>query len=168
MPIQPKSSIASGRVVSIHYTLKDDTGEVLDSSGAGPPLDYLHGAGNIVAGLEEGLSGRIVGEDLALRVSPEQGYGVHDPRGIQHVPRSAFPADIDLQPGMQFSAEDEDGDMSTIWIQDVVGDEVTIDLNHPLAGKTLHFDITIAAIRDATREEIAHGHPHGPEGHHHH
>lgn len=161
------ASISKGKVVTIHYTLRDDSGEVLDTSNGGQPLDYLHGAGNIVPGLESGLSGRKQGESLRVRVPPEEGYGVQDPRGLQKVPRGSFPAELELEPGMQFGAEDEQGGRTTIWIRDVVGEEVTIDLNHPLAGKTLEFEIMIAGVRDATREEISHGHPHGPHGHHH-
>jgi FKBP-type peptidyl-prolyl cis-trans isomerase SlyD len=163
-----QASITVGKVVSIHYTLRDEAGAVLDSSGGGSPLDYLHGAGNIVPGLEEKLEGHAVGDRFQVRVPPEDGYGVHDPRGVQKVPRASFPSEIELEPGMQFGAEDEGGVRSTIWIQAVDADEVTIDLNHPLAGKQLDFDITVAGIRDATEEELAHGHPHGPHGHHHH
>lgn len=162
------TKIQKGKVVSIHYTLKGDDGEVIDSSEGGAPLDYLHGAGNIVPGLESGLEGRNVGEKLDVKVAPQDGYGVHDPRGVQRVPRQAFPADIDLEPGMQFGAEDPEGDSQTIWIVKVEDENVVIDMNHPLAGKTLHFAVAIAGVRDATGEEVAHGHPHGPHGHHHH
>lgn len=166
MPAQPLL-VTAGKVVSIHYTLTDDAGLVLDSSQGRAPLAYLHGAGNIVPGLESGITGHALGDRFAVDVAPEDGYGVHNPKGIDHVPRDAFPSDIDLEPGLQFSAENERGEVVTTWIQSIDGDDVTIDLNHPLAGKTLHFQITVAAIRDATREEMTHGHPHGPEGHHH-
>lgn len=162
------NTITKDKVVSIHYTLRDDDGQVLDSSDARAPLDYLHGAGNIVVGLESGLNGRSSGEKLKVDVAPEHGYGVHDPRGVQRVPRQAFPDDVDLEPGMQFSAEDPEGGMATIWIVKVESDQVVIDMNHPLAGKTLHFEVSIAGVRDATKEELAHGHPHGEHGHHHH
>jgi FKBP-type peptidyl-prolyl cis-trans isomerase SlyD len=168
--MQPTSTntITDGRVVSIHYTLTNDNGEVIDSSQGGTPLDYLHGAGNIVPGLEKGLAGRASGDKLKVDVQPEHGYGVHDPRGIQRVPRASFPADMTIEPGMQFSAEDEKGNVTTIWVARVESDQIVIDLKHPLAGKTLHFEVQIAGVREATREEIAHGHPHGPHGHHHH
>jgi len=161
-------SVLPGKVVSIHYTLTDDEGVVLDKSQAGKPLAYLHGYENIIPGLESGLAGRKLGDKLKVDVTPEDGYGVHDPEGVQKVPRAAFPRDIDLRPGMQFSAENDGGGSGTIWILSVADEHVMIDLNHPLAGKTLHFDVTIAEIRDASREEVSHGHPHGPEGHHHH
>ena len=93
---------------------------------------------------------------------------MHDPRGLQRVPRDAFSEDVDLEPGMQFSAEDERGRSVTVWIAEVSADSISIDQNHPLAGKVLCFDVRVEAIRDASLEEMSHGHPHGPHGHHHH
>lgn len=167
MAATPTNVVADGKVVSIHYTLTDDTGSVLDSSSGREPLDYLHGSGNIVPGLEEKLSGRKSGEKLKVSVEPEMGYGAHDPRGIQRVPRSEFPDDVKIEAGMQFSAENQEGEVAVVWVVSADAQHVTIDMNHPLAGKTLHFDVSIEGIRDATREEVAHGHPHGPNGHHH-
>jgi FKBP-type peptidyl-prolyl cis-trans isomerase SlyD len=161
-------TVTDGKVVSIHYTLTDDAGAVIDSSKGNPPLEYLHGAGNVVPGLEEALAGRARGDAFKVDVAPEKGYGAHDPRGLQRIPRDAFPDDVDLEPGMQFGAEDPQGGSTTVWIVKVESDQVVIDTNHPMAGKTLHFDVSIADGREATREEIAHGHPHGPDGHHHH
>lgn len=165
---QSTQRVADGKVVSIHYTLTDEGGTTLDSSRGASPLDYLHGAQQVVPGLEIGLRGRSVGERVSLRLPPEQGYGVHDPRGRQRVPRDSFPDDVELETGMQFSAEDEKGRDVTVWIAEIADDAVTIDQNHPLAGKVLCFDITIESIRDATIEEMAHGHVHGAHGHHHH
>jgi FKBP-type peptidyl-prolyl cis-trans isomerase SlyD len=159
--------IADGKVVSIHYTLKDGEGEILDSSEGHDPLLYLHGAGNIVPGLERGLLGRTVGEDLEVIVGPDEGYGDRDPAAIRQVPRDAFPDDVELEAGMQFMAEAPDGDVRPVWIAEVEGDVVTVDFNHPLAGTTLHFAVKVAEIRDATAEETEHGHPHGAGGHHH-
>lgn len=164
----PTQRVADGKVVSIHYTLTDESGAKLDSSRGASPLDYLHGAQQVVPGLEKGLRGRSIGERVELRLQPEEGYGAHDPRGRQRVPRDAFPDDVELEPGMQFSAEDERGRDVTVWIAEIASDAVTIDQNHPLAGKVLCFDVTIEAIRDATLEELAHGHVHGPHGHHEH
>ena len=160
--------IGDGKVVTIHYTLTDEAGETIDSSRGQAPLDYLHGARNIVPGLESGLIGKSVGERMSLRIPPEEGYGPYNPQGVQRVPREAFPDDVELEPGLQFSAEDESGRGVTIWISSVEGEVVTIDQNHPLAGKVLCFDVSIESIRDATLEEMSHGHPHGPHGHHHH
>src|SRR5688500_3276594 len=97
------NTVSTGKVVSIHYTLTDDAGTVLDSSDGRAPLDYLHGAGNIVPGLEEQLTGKTPGTHLKVEVAPEAGYGVHDPRGVQRVPRDSFPDDMELESGMQFS-----------------------------------------------------------------
>jgi FKBP-type peptidyl-prolyl cis-trans isomerase SlyD len=163
-----EQGIASGKVVSFHYTLTDAEGELLDSSSGGPPLDYLHGSGNIVPGLEKGLEGRRAGESFRVRVPPGEGYGERDPAGVQQVPRRAFPPDARLEPGTAFRAQDSHGGHATVWIEKVEGDVVTIDLNHPLAGRTLEFEVRIESVRDATGEELAHGHVHGPHGHHHH
>ncbi|MBI1853179.1 MAG: peptidylprolyl isomerase [Planctomycetes bacterium] len=165
MPTSPK--VAMGKVVTIHYTLSNSAGEVLDTSQGGEPFEYLHGGGNIVPGLESKLEGQAIGAHLAVVVEPADGYGVHDPKGVRHVTRGAFPPDVELQVGMQFRAENSEGEATPIWVTEVSGDDVTIDFNHPLAGETLHFDVTITEIRDASREEMEHGHPHG-EGHHHH
>ena len=161
------NTISDGLVVAIHYTLKNDAGETLDSSIGMEPLEYLHGAGNIVPGLEDALSGKSLGENFQVVVAPEDGYGERDPRGVRAVPRSAFPPDVQIETGMQFFAEDKDGDPLAAWIVGTEGERVMIDLNHPLAGVTLHFDVTVDALRDATAEELAHGHPHGAGGHDH-
>ena len=165
--MQAPLTIADDTVVSIHYTLTLDDGELVDSSQGNDALVYLHGHGNIVPGLESQLTGRKVGDVFTAVVAPEDGYGEHDPAGVQTVPRASFPKDVKVQPGMQFEAENEDGTSAEITVTGVEGDEVTIDMNHPLAGETLHFEIKVAAIRRATSEELAHGHVHGPHGHHH-
>jgi FKBP-type peptidyl-prolyl cis-trans isomerase SlyD len=160
-------TIAPDTVVSIHYTLTLDDGELVDSSQGDDALVYLHGHGNIVPGLESQLAGRKVGDVFTAVVAPEDGYGEHDPAGVQTVPRSSFPKEVEVQPGMQFQAENEDGTSAELTVTEVDGDEITIDLNHPLAGQTLHFEVKVAAIRRATAEELTHGHVHGPHGHHH-
>ncbi|WP_455199145.1 FKBP-type peptidyl-prolyl cis-trans isomerase [Kaarinaea lacus] len=146
-------------VVSIHYTLTDDAGTVLDSSRQGDPLKYLHGANNIIPGLENELTGKATGASMQVTVAPEDGYGEHIPDAVQTVPRSAFEGVEDIQPGMQFQTEGPHG-VQIIVVTEVQDEEVTIDANHPLAGKTLHFDVSIEDVRDATPEEIAHGHVH--------
>jgi FKBP-type peptidyl-prolyl cis-trans isomerase SlyD len=155
-----------GKVVSIHYTLRDDDGDVVDSSSGGEPLEYLHGAGNIVPGLEAAMAGKQVGESFQVTVAPADGYGevVGDPRAV---PRSAFPADAELEPGSQFFVRGPDGDPLPVWVVGVDGDEVLLDANHPLAGENLHFEIEVVGVRVATEEELEHGHPHGPDGHEH-
>ncbi|MEZ4269645.1 MAG: peptidylprolyl isomerase [Myxococcota bacterium] len=159
---------ADGKVVIFHYTLTNDAGEVLDTSRDGEPMPYLHGHDNIVIGLERGLAGRKAGDSLTVVVPPEDGYGLSEGPGPQAVPRSAFPEGMAVGPGMQFGAESPDGQTMTLWVTEVLDDEVLVDTNHPLAGVTLTFDVEIVAIRDATSHEVAHGHPHGPDGHHSH
>jgi FKBP-type peptidyl-prolyl cis-trans isomerase SlyD len=156
--------ITANKVVSLSYTLRDDDGEVIDQSEDGSPLLYLHGAQNIVPGLEEQLEGVAEGESVNATVSPEKGYG---PREAQEVPRNLFPADAELAAGMQVVAHDDEGRQIPFFITGITEDTITVDPNHPLAGETLHFEVTVDSLRDATEEEIAHGHPHGPGGHHH-
>lgn len=162
-----KSAVGPGMVVLIHYTLRDPQGEVIDSSMHSHPLEYLHGARNIVVGLENALVGAQVGERKRVKVAPEEGYGLARPDAIHAFPRGAFPAEMELQPGMQFSAEAENGQAMTVWVHSLEGEQVMIDFNHPLAGMELDFEVQIEDVRPATQEEIAHGHPHGPHGHHH-
>ncbi len=159
--------IEKGRVVDLDYSLHLGDGKVVDQSEPGEPLTYLHGEGEIVPGLESALEGAQVGERKQVVVPPADGYGDHDPGGIQRVPRQAFPADFQPEVGMELSAHGPDGDEVAFVIQGVEPDAVTIDLNHPLAGKTLHFDVTVREVRAATPDELEHGHAHGPEGHEH-
>ena len=160
-------AIGEGMVVSIEYTLKDDDGDVIDSS-EGEPLAYLHGAGNIVPGLEKQLAGKAVGDELHAVVAAADGYGERSGPEPQQVPRDQFPKDADLEEGMQIMARGPTGKPFPLWILEVSKDTVTVDHNHPLAGMTLHFDVKVTAIREATSEEREHGHPHGPHGHDHH
>lgn len=158
--------IADRTVASFHYTLTNDAGEVLDSSRGRDPLSYLHGAGNIVPGLEKAMVGRGVGEAFDVRVVPEEGYGVHHPQLVQDVPRSAFAGVDTIEPGMQFTARSPQG-VQHVTVTKVTLDTVTVDGNHPLAGEHLNFAIEVTEVRAATEEELAHGHVHGPGGHHH-
>jgi len=157
--------VAKNKVVSIDYTLKDDAGEVIDSSEGFEPLFYLHGFDNIVPGLEKALEGKAAGDQVQVSVSPAEGYGERDDSLQQVVPRQAFQGVDDLEVGMQFRAESDEG-QQIVTVAAIEGDEVTVDGNHPLAGETLNFDVTIVEVRDATAEEIEHGHVHGPGGHH--
>ncbi len=157
--------IEKGRVVDIDYSLHLGDGEVVDRSDPGEPLSYLHGEGEIVPGLESALEGLDVGDRKQVVVPPASGYGDHDPRGLQQVPRQAFPADFKPEVGMELSAQGPDGDEVAFVIQRVEPELITIDLNHPLAGKTLHFDVTVREVREATPDELEHGHAHGPDGH---
>jgi FKBP-type peptidyl-prolyl cis-trans isomerase SlyD len=157
--------VAEGKVVAIHYTLKDSEGNVLDSSEGQEPLVYLHGGHNIVNGLEKGLEGKDIGWTGDVEVSPEEGYGEISGNPPQPVPRETFPEDMELAPGMQFLVQAPDGNMMPIWINEVTDDLVHIDLDHPLAGATLFFTgVKIVAVREPTPGELEHGHPHGLDG----
>jgi FKBP-type peptidyl-prolyl cis-trans isomerase SlyD len=158
--------IEKNRVVSFSYTLRDDQGTVIDSSSGRGPLSYLHGKGNIIPGLEQALAGKAVGDKLDVTVAPEQGYGVRDERLVQIVARAKFGEVAGLAPGMQVRATGSQGPR-IVTVVSVDRDFVTVDGNHPLAGRTLHFSLEVAEVRKATHEEISHGHVHGPGGHHH-
>ena len=158
--------VARDSVVSIHYTLTNAAGEVLDSSSGGEPLAYLHGGGSIVVGLEEALEGKATGDKLAVAVPAEKAYGVLDASLIQQVPKRAFQGVGEIKAGMRFTAQTEAGPRQVL-VTRVAGDMVTVDGNHPLAGQALTFDIEITAVRAATPEELTHRHVHGPGGHHH-
>lgn len=158
--------ITADRVVTIHYTLKDDSGTVLDSSAGGEPLAYIQGHGNLVSGLEKALEGKQHGITLAVVVSPPEGYGVRDEALVQRVPKRALQGSGEIKKGMQFQARTDDG-MRLFTVTAVIGDMVSLDGNHPLADQTLHFDVEIVGVREATAEELEHGHVHGAGGHHH-
>lgn len=149
--------ITDGRVATIHYTLTDDDGSVIDKSAPDAPLSYLQGAGNIVPGLEKALAGKASGDALKAEVEPEQGYGPRHDGMVQQVPVSAFPDINAVKPGMRFEAKTERGPL-VVTVTDIGEDKVTVDGNHPLAGKTLHFDVKVADVRDATEQEANQGH----------
>lgn len=152
--------IESNQVVSIHYELNDDEGKTLDSSSGQAPLTYLHGNGGLIPGLEKALEGKAVGDDLEVSIPPAEAYGEFNEQLVQQVSKSAFGEVQDIQPGMQFQAQGNGGETQNIMVVQVDGDQVTIDANHPLAGQTLHFKVQVEAIREATAEELDHGHVH--------
>ncbi len=151
--------IEKDRIVTMHYTLRGGDGTVLDSSEGKDPLSYLHGRGNLIPGLESRIEGKQAGEEMEVTVPPGEGYGPVDPAKMFDVPRSQFPADADLQPGTQFRAEGEGGPV-IVRVDSVEGDQVKIDANHPLAGENLNFSVKIVDVREASPEEIDHGHVH--------
>ncbi len=159
------TAIANNSVVSFHYTLTNAEGEVLDKS-EGQPLVYLHGAGNIIPGLEEALLGKAVGEKLVVTVPAAKAYGEYNPEMVQSVPAQMFQGVDNIQAGMQFQAQTDDG-VQIVTVKAVEGDEIIVDANFPLAGQDLTFDVEIVEIREATQEELDHGHVHGVGGHHH-
>jgi FKBP-type peptidyl-prolyl cis-trans isomerase SlyD len=158
--------VSANHVVTINYTLKDNDNNVIDKSDDAS-FSYLHGASNIIPGLENALQGKASGDAISVSIAPEEGYGIRDEAKIQNVPRDAFPPDASLEPGMQFHAEGPEGQSVVVTVATVADDAVTVDANHPLAGMTLNFDVTVADIREASAEELEHGHVHGPHGHHH-
>ncbi len=158
--------IADKMVVTIDYTLKDDEGTILDSSTEGK-FAYLHGANNIIPGLENALTGKSAGDEVDVSVSPAEGYGERNDTMIQAVPRDMFDSEQEIQVGMQFHAQSPEGEMIVVTVTDVEGDDITVDGNHPLAGVNLNFGVKVVDVREASQEEIDHGHVHGPGGHQH-
>ena len=153
--------IAKHTVAAIHYTLKDNTGKVIDSSTGRDPLYYLHGEGSLIPGMEEGLEGQEKGARLEMKIKPEKGYGIRDEKLVQKLPRSSFGTQK-VEKGIQFHSNNG----AVVTVIDVALDKVTVDANHALAGVELNFSVEVMDVRTATTDEIAHGHVHGPGGHH--
>lgn len=158
--------VADNLAVSIHYTLTNDEGEVIDTSEGDEALAYLHGYGNIISGLESALTGKAVGDKFKVRIDAEDAYGEIEDDRVQIVSIEMFEGVDELEVGMQFHADVTSGP-GVITIINIDGDDITIDGNHPLAGVPLTFDVEVVDIRPATAEEISHGHIHGAGGHHH-
>ncbi|MFA9460219.1 FKBP-type peptidyl-prolyl cis-trans isomerase [Thiohalorhabdus sp. Cl-TMA] len=157
---------AKDRVVSIDYTLKDADDQVIDTSEGREPLAYIHGNGQIIPGLERALEGKGPGEDVAVTITPEEGYGERDDSMVMQIPREQFEGADQIEPGMQFQAETDEG-VRILTVLETGDQEVTVDGNHPLAGVTLNFNVNVVDVRDASQEELDHGHVHGPGGHDH-
>ncbi|MCL4153429.1 UNVERIFIED_CONTAM: hypothetical protein GTU68_054404 [Idotea baltica] len=158
--------VAENAVVVIDYTLKDNAGEVIDSSEGAGPLAYLHGAGNIVEGLEEALEGKEAGAEVQASIEPSKAYGERHEDMKQEVPKELFGGVENIEAGMQFQSETDQGPV-LVTVVEVTDDVVTVDGNHPLAGVALNFDVKIREVREATAEELEHGHVHGEGGHQH-
>lgn len=154
--------ITKHKVAAIHYTLRDNEGNVLDSSEGRDPLYYIQGVGNLIPGMEENLEGKSKGDKLNIKVSPEKGYGELDEALVQKVPKTAF-GDQEVKPGMRFHTDQG----QVVTVTEVATETVTVDANHPLAGVELNFAVEVMEVRNATQEEISHGHVHGPGGHQH-
>ena len=164
-PNRKKSmSIKENSAVSFHYTLTDDDGQQLDSSAGKEPLAYLHGAGNIIPGLENALTGKVLGDSMTVAVSAAEGYGEVQHELIQDVPRTSFQGVDEIEVGMQFEAQTDQGGTVPVTVIAVTEETVTVDGNHPLAGKNLNFDVSIEGIREATEEELEHGMVHRAGG----
>ncbi len=158
--------IGDQKVVTLHYTLTDNEGTVIDKSDDGS-FAYLHGASNIIPGLESALTGKAAGDELSVSVAPEEAYGTRDEAMLQQVPKNMFEDASQIAVGTQFHAQGPNGEMLVVTVMEVQDEHVVVDGNHPLAGVDLNFDVKIIEVRDASEEEIAHGHVHGPGGHHH-
>ena len=158
--------IGDQKVVTLHYTLTDSEGQLIDKSDDGT-FAYLHGASNIIRGLEEALTGKSAGDEVTVAVAPEDGYGDRSDAMLQQVPKSMFEDNSQIAVGSQFHAQGPNGEMLVVTVAEVEDEHVIVDGNHPLAGVDLHFSVTIVDVREASAEEIEHGHAHGPEGHHH-
>src|SRR5687767_1901385 len=154
--------ISKNKVAAIHYTLRDNEGTTIESSEGREPLHYLHGAGTLIIGIEEGLEGKTTGDKFNQKIAPEKGHGEKDEKQVQKVPRTAF-GDQEVKPGMRFSTNQG----GVVTITHVGLDGVTVDGNHPLAGVELNFAVEVMEVRNATQEEISHGHVHGEGGHQH-
>lgn len=157
--------ITKNSVATIHYTLKDNDGNTLDSSIGQEPLVYIQGIGNLIPGLEDELENKQKGDKLVAKIDPEKGYGVKNPELIQELDKKLF-GDQEIIAGMQFEAGGENGSQ-VITVVELKDDKVIVDGNHALAGVVLNFDVEVTDVREATSDELEHGHVHGPGGHHH-
>ncbi|HMN50099.1 MAG TPA: peptidylprolyl isomerase [Ignavibacteriaceae bacterium] len=161
-------AIEPNKVVTMNFTLTDDQGNVLDTTDNGGPFSYMTGSNMILPKLEEAVSGMIIGTKKNIKLDAVDAYGNYNEQIVQVVGKENFPEDFELEVGMSYMASSPDGAQMPFVITEVRDEDVTIDFNHPLAGKNLNFDIELLDVRDATAEELSHGHVHGPDGHHHH
>jgi FKBP-type peptidyl-prolyl cis-trans isomerase SlyD len=157
--------ISENAVVLFHYTLTDESGNELDSSTGKDPLAYMHGHKNIIPGLEKELDGKTAGDVMVVTIKAAEAYGEHQEKMVQEVPRTSFQVE-EMTVGMRFEAQTPNGPLSVV-VTGVTDDMVTVDGNHPLAGKDLTFDVKVDTVREASEEELEHGHVHGPGGHQH-
>jgi len=153
-------TVKKDAVVEMHYTLKNDAGEVVDSSKGQDPMPFIQGRGNIIPGLEKALEGMKVGDTCDVSVKPEDGYGVHHAEGIQEIPKEALQGIENLEIGMELQSQDEQGNPFIVRVEEIKDDVVIINANHPLSGQTLHFNVSIESVREATANELEHGHVH--------
>lgn len=160
--------IGANKVVTMNFTLTDDDGNVLDTTDQGGPFSYLSGNNNILPKLEEAIDSMIIGAKKQIRLEAADAYGNYNEQIVQVVGKENFPEDFELEVGLSYVASNPDGVQMPFVITEVRDEDVTIDFNHPLAGKNLNFDVELLDVRDATAEELSHGHVHGPDGHHHH
>ena len=158
--------ISEKKVALISYTLTNSEGQVLDQADEKEPFAFIAGIGNIIAGLDSALNGKVAGDALQVSIEAKDAYGEHKPELLQTVPLEMFQGVDKIEVGMQFQAQSDQG-VNVVTVAKVDGEEVTIDANHPLAGETLNFDVKVLEVREATEEELEHGHAHGTGGHQH-
>ncbi|MCB0736629.1 MAG: peptidylprolyl isomerase [Bacteroidetes bacterium] len=160
------TAIAKDKVVRINYTLRNDQNMVVDSTDGREPLAYIQGNGHLISGLESQLEGKVSGDKLKTSIAPADAYGEKEDSLLVNVSKEGFRGDQEPQVGMQVQVTTDQGERLA-HIDSINGDVVVLDMNHPLAGETLHFEVEVIEVRDATAEELDHGHVHGPGGHHH-
>jgi FKBP-type peptidyl-prolyl cis-trans isomerase SlyD len=160
-------AIGANKVVTLNYDLSDDKGNLIQSTKEQAPFVYLSGNNQILPKLEQAVDTMIIGSKKNITLNSSDAYGDYDEKAVQQVKKEEFPADADLKAGMEFMAQSPDGNPIPFVIKEVLDEEITIDFNHPLAGKNLNFDVQLVDVRDATAEELQHGHVHGAGGHHH-
>lgn len=156
------------KVIKFSYTLKDEQGNILDSTEKSGALSFITGSGQIIPKLEDELKVMLIGSKKNILIAAEEAYGEYEPEAIQTVKRTEFPDDMNLEVGQSYYANTPDGGQMPFLIKEIIDGEIIIDFNHPLAGVNLNFDVQLIDVRDATQEEISHGHTHGTDGHHHH
>lgn len=161
-------ALMTNKVITINYTLKDKEGNLLDSTDNGGPFSFITGNMQVLPGLEEALVSMIIGSKKNIKLAAADAYGEYDENAIQKVNRSLFPEEAELETGMTYFAHSPEGQHIQFVITKIENEDITVNFNHPLAGKNLEFDVELLDVRDATPEEISHGHVHGPGGHHHH
>jgi len=159
--------IAPKMVVELYYKLTDDQGNMIDEANSARPFLYIHGLSQIIPGLENQLTGKKSGDALKVNINPEDAYGTRDESLVMAVNKTEFGSPAEIKVGMHIEIETEQGANVAV-VKNITDAQIVLDLNHPLAGKSLHFDVKVQSIRAATAEEISHGHVHGPHGHHHH
>jgi FKBP-type peptidyl-prolyl cis-trans isomerase SlyD len=159
--------VTQDKVVSIAYKLTLQDGSLVEETNAGNPLVYLHGHNNIISGLERELEGLIVGDKKTVVVEPGEAYGEYDSKAVETFKRGELPPEIEPEIGMMLTLEDDEGNMLMAQLSSVTSEDITLDFNHPMAGKQLHFETTVVELREATAEELDHGHVHGQKGHDH-
>jgi FKBP-type peptidyl-prolyl cis-trans isomerase SlyD len=159
--------LKSNQVVTMNFILKDDAGNVLDSTEGNEPFSFISGGNQILPKLEEKVGEMLIGSKKEVVLNPEDGYGIYQEDAVRIVKRTEFPEDIEIGKGMSFLAKSPQGKDMQFLVKEINGDDITVDFNHPLAGKTLHFNLELLNLRDATQEELDHGHVHGAGGHHH-